>query len=86
MWSGLGSVGVRFSYSLVQLGFVPVRDGLCLFRICCSSTWQKAFLAVSCRGDQFAWQSVGGGQLSCTALMLLRFCVRIATYLCLYGN
>ena len=60
MWSGLGSVGIRFDYNLVRLGLGLVMDGLCSFRIC-SSTWRKflliywAFLAVSCRGGQFAW-------------------------------
>ena len=44
MWSGLDSVGVRLGYGLVRLGLGPVRDGLCSFRICCSSTWHKFLL------------------------------------------
>ena len=34
MWSGLGSVVVRFGLGLVRLGLGPVRDGLHSFRIC----------------------------------------------------
>ena len=46
-------VRVRFGYGLVWLGLGPVKDRLCSFRICCSSTWRK-FLLINCRGGQFA--------------------------------
>ena len=65
MWSRLGSVGVRFGYGLVRLGLGPVRDGLCSFRICCSSTWRK-FLLISYAFWRSVCMAVGcpGGQLS----------------------
>ena len=61
MWSGLGSVEVRFGLGLVRLGLGPVKDGLCSFRICSRGKnfinkfrrfWQSVVAAVSLHGQQ----------------------------------